>query len=398
MKTLQDYETMVSACVRCGFCQAHCPTFTATGTEPYLSRGRLEMIKACMDHRLSDKTPRYMERMNQCLLCGNCAQNCPPGVEGHKIIEAARADYIREKGLSGPFGQVAASIAEKGTITGDEPANRMLWINNILEELEGVGMNEPAEYAYFAGCVPTLYPSSYSIPQSFVRILKAAGLSFTLLGQEEICCGYPLLIGGLPERAREMALRNIELIKELGIKKVVTGCPSCFHIWKEEYPGLLEEELDIEIIHSTQMLLELIQSGALKFKEISSNITYHDPCDLGRKSGVFEEPREILQRIPGVSLREMKYNRLDARCCGGGGNLEVNDAGLSGKVAKDRVKQAQATGADTIVTACQQCKRTLQKGARLLQSRIKVKDICEIVSEALEERRTDEGSQRMNAG
>lgn len=384
MKSLKDYEGMISACIRCGFCQAHCPTFTATGVEPFVSRGRLEMIKACFENRIGEKTERYMERMNQCLLCGNCTQNCPPGVEAHNIIEAARAAYIQEKGLSGPLKKVVNSIEEKGSITGDNPENRMLWISNIEKELDGIKINEPAEYAYFAGCVPTLYPSSYSIPQSFVKILSAAGVSFTLLGKEEICCGYPLLIGGLPEKAKEIAEKNIEQIKKLGIKKVVTTCSSCFHMWRDCYPELLGSETDIEIIHSSELLHKIVTQNLLKLKNIPMNITYHDPCDLGRKSGVFEEPREILQNIPGISLTEMKYNRLDARCCGGGGNLEMNDAKLSGKVAQDRVKQAIDTGAEIIVTSCQQCKRTLQTGARNMKSRIKVKDICEIVYEALE--------------
>jgi heterodisulfide reductase subunit D len=341
------------------------------------------MIKAVFDNKLERYTERFIARMNQCLLCGNCSQNCPPGVEGDKIIEAARADYVKEKGLTDLLKTIKTNIEGNGNITGDEPSNRMLWMKNIENDLREIKINEPAEYVYFAGCVPTLYPSSYSIPQAFVRILKAGGVSFTLFGEEEKCCGYPLVVGGLPEEARKVAENNVRKLKGFGINKVVTTCPSCFHMWKSYYPELLGFEPEIEIVHSTQLLLELISKGEIKLKELSMEVTYHDPCDLGRKSGIFEPPREILRSIPGIILKEMKYNRQDARCCGGGGNLEMNDSKLSSKVAQNRVKQALDTGAELVVTACQQCKRTLQTGAREMKAKVKVKDICEIVFDAL---------------
>lgn len=386
MKEISAYKDMLTKCIRCGFCQAHCPTFKAAGAEPFVARGRMEMINATFDGRLEGYTEGVMKRMNQCLLCGNCTLNCPPGIEIEKIVEAFRAAYIKEKGIPDVLNSVKVNVNEMGNITGDKAENRMLWIKNIESELEGIKINEPAEYAYFAGCVPTLYPSAYSIPQAFARILKAANVSFTLLGQEEECCGYPLAIGGLPDEARKVAESNLKKLKELGVKKLVTSCPSCYHMWKDYYPELLGHDLEVEILHSTELLSQLVSEGKLKFKEIPMEITYHDPCDLGRKSGIFDPPREILENIPGIVLKEMQYNRLDSRCCGGGGNLEMNDSKLSNKVAQDRIKQAMDTGAKTIVTACQQCKRTLQAGARAMKARVKVKDICEVVFEALSQK------------
>ncbi len=383
MKDINAYKDMVAKCVRCGFCQAHCPTYKALGAEPFVARGRLEMVNATFDGRLDGYVDGVMKRMNQCLLCGNCTQNCPPGIETEKIVEAYRTAYIKEKGIPDVLSSVKTFIADVGNITGDAPDNRMLWVNNIQDKLGDVKINEPAEYAYFVGCVPSLYPSAYSIPQNFAAILKAANVSFSLLGKEEKCCGYPLAVGGLPEEAKKTAESNIQKLKQLGIKKVVTGCPSCYHMWKDYYPELLGYDPGVEVFHSTQLMAQLISEGALKFRETPMEVTYHDPCDLGRKSGIFDPPREILQNIPGVVLKEMAYNRLDSRCCGGGGNLEMNDAALSSKVAQDRISQAQNTGAKVIVSACQQCKRTLQAGARAMKARIKVKDICEIVFDAL---------------
>ena len=383
MKELNLYKDRAFKCVRCGFCQYHCPVYAVTGSEPLVARGRLEMVKAGFDGRITEFSANLRKRMNQCLLCGNCTQNCPPAIETDKIVEAFRAASIKESGLPEQLKAVRKNTSEMGNITGDPRANRRLWLKNMEAGVEGLKVNKTAEYAYFAGCVPTLYPSAYSIPQSFVKILKAAGVDFTLLGEDENCCGYPLAVGGLPDDALKIAKKNILKLKELGIKKVVTSCPSCYHMWKEYYPELLDEETGIEIIHSTQLLAGLVAGDKLKFREMSWQVTYHDPCDIGRKSKIFQEPRDVINSIPGLTLKEMKFIREDARCCGGGGNLEMSDPELSGLVARDRVKQAVETGAEFIVTACQQCKRTLQAGVRLSRARIKVIDICEMVAEAL---------------
>ncbi|PKM90178.1 MAG: hypothetical protein CVU87_03005 [Firmicutes bacterium HGW-Firmicutes-12] len=383
MKELKEYKEMISKCSKCGNCQYYCPTFKVSRIEPFVARGRIELVSAALDGRIEEFSDLFMKRMNQCLLCGNCSQFCPPGVEAEKIITAMREECVAQKGVTGVLKNVKDSVAAVGNITGDAPANRMLWLENMAEPLKGLKVNEPAEYAYLAGCVPTLYPSSYSIPQAFVTILSNAGVSFTLLGAEEICCGYPLLMGGMREEAKIAALKNINKLKELGIKKVVTTCPSCYHMWKDYYPELVETDEPIEVVHASVLLQELTNKNELQFNEKKLVVTYHDPCDLGRKSGIFDAPREILTSIPGVELREMKFNRLSAMCCGGGGNLEMNDAELSSQVAQERIKQAINTGATILVTSCQQCKRTLQNAARQMRARIKIMELNEMVKENL---------------
>lgn len=385
MHELKDYQEMINKCSKCGNCQYYCPTFRASRLESYVARGRIELAAAALDGRINDYSDTFIKRMNQCLLCGNCSQFCPPGVESEKIITAMRGECIKQKGASGVLAHVKNSVESVGNITGDAPANRMLWLENMGQLPEGLKINEPAEIAYLPGCVPTLYPSSYSIPQAFVKIMSRAGLSFTLLGEHETCCGYPLLIGGMQEEAKQAAIKNVDKLKELGIKKVVTTCPSCYHMWTDYYPELIGIKQPFEVMHGSVLLQELVADNKLKVNEKKLVVTYHDPCDLGRKSGIFEEPRQILESIPGLELKEMKFNRLEAMCCGGGGNLEMNDAELSGKVAQERVKQALNTGAAVIVTTCQQCKRTLQNAARLMRARIKVMELNELVNEALGE-------------
>lgn len=383
MKSMEEYRELLLKCTRCGNCQYHCPSYIASRREPLVSRGRLELIRNVLDNKL-EYSDLFFKRMNQCLLCGNCSNICPAGIKTEDIIEAARAECIKKKGVSGPLKAVEENVEKDGNITGDASSNRLLWLENLKGKIEPPKQSEPAEYAYLTGCVPALYPSSYSIPQAFVTLLQKAGVDFTLLGESEICCGYPLIIGGLIEQAKRTAEKNIGILHQLNVKYAVTTCPSCYHMWNDLYPELLGRKPDFKIIHGTQLLESLINENRLKLKEVPVKVTYHDPCDLGRKSGHYDTPRNILRRIPGIELVEMKYTKDDSRCCGGGGNLEMHDPELGNRVAAERIRQAMDTGAKTLVSACQQCKRTLQGGARLQRARIKVMDISELVLEALE--------------
>jgi heterodisulfide reductase subunit D len=169
-------------------------------------------------------------------------------------------------------------------------------------------------------------------------------------------------------------------------KTLVTTCPSCYHFWKHTYPTALEEDLGLEVLHATEFLADLLEAGALPLRDDLPDqvVTYHDPCDLGRKSDVFEAPRRILAQIPGVTLVEMPENREGSHCCGGGGNLESFDPELSEAVAALRIRQAAETGAKTVLSACQQCERTLFSAARSERIRIRSKDIVELVLDAAE--------------
>lgn len=384
MREIEAYMDDVNRCTRCGNCQYYCPSFNAQRTEPLLARGRLQLIKGYLNKDLEDISDLFIKRMNQCVMCGNCSEFCPAGINIEEIIEYVKNICVTEKGPSDNLGHTKDNVSSVGSITGDTPENRLLWLKNIEDKITDIKMCKPAEYAYLTGCVPALYPSSYSITQSFVQILQKAGLDFTLLGDKENCCGYPLVIGGLYEEAKSVAEKNVKMLNNLGVKKVITTCPSCYHMWKHYYPKLLGYTPESELIHETQLILKLIKEGKLKFTKLNKVVTYHDPCDLGRKSGEYEIPRDIINSIPGLQLIEMKHIREDARCCGGGGNLEMHDSELGNKIAQERIRQAVDTGAKILVTACQQCKRTLIGGARKMRGRIKVIDISELVLQALE--------------
>ena len=381
MKSISEVKQDVLKCTRCGNCQYYCPSYSVSRLESSVARGRLQLIKRVLEDQ-TGSSETFVRRINQCLLCGNCTQNCPAGICTEDVIEKMREQCVTAGGPQKTLEAAARNIASVGNITGDERENRLLWFENMEEGT--VKTDVPAKYLYFAGCVSTLYPSSYSIPQSFAKLLNKAGLDWSVMGGTESCCSYPLMIGGMPESAAQTIKKNVRDVAAAGAESLVTTCPSCYHMWKDVYPAISPDMPDIKVFHAVQLLSQLVSSGALKPVEKVCAVTYHDPCDLGRKSGVYDEPREILNAIPGVRLSEMKFNRENSFCCGGGGNLEMHDATLSGKVAQQRIGHAIEAGAEIIVTSCQQCKRTLAGGARQKRAKIKVMDLCEFVLSAVE--------------
>jgi len=184
--------------------------------------------------------------------------------------------------------------------------------------------------------------------------------------------------------AQDIMRHNIETVRALGAKKLVAACPSCFHTWKHDYPKLLGEPLGFEVLHETEFLAGLIQAGKFDLKPVDKVVTYHDPCDLGRTSGIYDEPRQIIEAIPGVKLVEMADIREFALCCGGGGDVEMADAGLAQAVSRKRISQAEKTGAQFVITSCQQCKRTLLAAARANKLRIRTLDVAELLLESVQ--------------
>jgi Fe-S oxidoreductase len=249
---------------------------------------------------------------------------------------------------------------------------------------EGLDRKEGAETVYFMGCVGAMYPRVYSVPQSLAQILDRVGENFTTLGGDEWCCGFPLEIAGMGKHAHALARHNVEAVRALGARRLVATCPSCYHTWAHEYPRILDEPLGFEVLHATELLAELIDANKIELHPLEQVVTYHDPCDLGRTSGIYDAPRRIIQAIPGVQFVEMADNREMSLCCGGGGDAEMADPELTAAVAKRRIQQAQQTGASMLISACQQCNRTLAEAARKNRVRIRAMDITEMVWQAMQ--------------
>jgi Fe-S oxidoreductase len=208
--------------------------------------------------------------------------------------------------------------------------------------------------------------------------MDKAGVEFTTLGGDEWCCGYPLHIAGMGDRMAALAKHNVKQARKIGAKKAVFTCPSCYYAWAHLYPEYADVS-GIQMMHATEFLAEILAGEELALGPVEEVVTYHDPCDLGRKSEVYDAPREVLGLIPGLDFQEMAACRENAMCCGGGGDVEISDRTVSHGVAGKRVGQAAATGAKYVVSSCQQCKRTLQEGARQNKIRVRAMDIVELV-------------------
>jgi len=375
-----DQETLI--CARCGYCQAVCPVYAALGWESTGPRGRIAIARQAAQG--ASLAAEHARRVYQCTLCGHCRAVCPTRIDTCDLWLDLRGHLTANGSLARwQVGKLYHNLISQHNITGDVPENRLLWQQNLETEIEGLNLLPGARVVYFLGCVAGLYPQTQGIPQALSQILAKAHVPFTTLGSAEECCGFPLLGMGLENAAADFARRNIARVREIGASILVAACPSCYHTWRDVYPRLLSEPVDLQIKHASEFLAELLTERRLNPQPQEMRVTYHDPCDLGRNSGIYDPPRQVLQTIPGLELVEMAENREHALCCGGGGNMEVADPDLVAAIARRRLAQALETGVSFLVTPCQQCKRTLANAARVERARLKVLDLNEFVWRAL---------------
>ena len=280
------------------------------------------------------------------------------------------------------------TIISSHNMMGDDNETRLIWSSNLPGG--SVSVKKKAEVVWFVGCVSSFFPMAYKIPQSMVQILGHSGIDFTVMGGKEWCCGFPLFTGGMSDSINALAVHNLENVIATGAKTLVTTCASCFHTWKHLYPDMLSNfPKDLEVLHATEYLARMVENGKIELGTLERTITYHDPCDLGKRNGIFDEPRYVLEKIPGIELREMVNNRQNSLCCGGGGNVEAFSPDAVSQASTIRLSQAVETGADYIVSACQQCMRTFFNGARKNKIRIRAVDFTQLVLESIKNNKAD---------
>jgi len=228
---------------------------------------------------------------------------------------------------------------------------------------------------FYPGCMEKFVLKN--LQENYEKILRKCGIDFIKLKDLEVCCGSPVLNAGYLIDFETLAKKNHKIFKEHGVKKIITPCPACFKTFKLEYPKVLNE-FDIEVEHMTQTIWNAIKNGKLKLRKIKKpvKITYHDPCHLGRYCGIYDEPREILKAL-GYELIEMKFNRENGWCCGGGGGLRSNYLELSEEISKERINQALETKANLIVTSCPMCYSCLDEAGK--KSKIKTVELSSLL-------------------
>ena len=235
---------------------------------------------------------------------------------------------------------------------------------------------------YFVGCVTSFFPTVQDIGRSFARTLAAAGVDFMILGGKEHCCGYPLISAGHPDQAVSQMRHNIEAVRATGAGTLLVTCPGCYRMWKHEYERLTGEHTGMEVFHSTEFLWDLIKMEQIRLGELSGLFTYHDPCDLGRVSGIFDAPRSIINAVGGIGFVELDQSRHYSVCCGSGGDLLASDQELSLAIARRRLDQVQDKGAETVVTACPSCIRGMIMAKMTAKKQVNIIDIAQLVWKA----------------
>jgi heterodisulfide reductase subunit D len=367
----------VIACYQCATCAGSCPTAPAMDYNP---RRILHLLRLGLGERALRSQAIWL-----CTACYSCTARCPREIKITDAMLGLRKLAI-EAGVEIPANMVTLrdTVTSQYNISGDDNATRLIWSENLEPETLGFREKRQAEVAFFVGCVASFYPMVYGVPQAMVQILDRTGVDFAALGGEEWCCGYPLFTAGMEAPVAELMEHNVERVKAMGAKTLVTTCPSCHYTWTHIYPLLSGSVPGLEVLHASQYLARLLDDGQVKLGSFEQVVTYHDPCDLGRKSGIFDEPRQVIEGIPGIEFREMDAHREEALCCGGGGDVQIVDEEVTATVAARRIGQAQRTGARVVLSACQQCKRTLMSAARRERVRMRAMDLAELVWRAME--------------
>jgi len=348
----------VYTCASCGFCRFGCPVSKKVGFESQTARGRMVLLKRVLEGRLEYDTD-LIESFYACALCGNCNEICPSGVDYIEIVSHLRKRFVESGRLPDSQKLLRNNLTNFGNPFSKEE-ERGAWLPLKYRE------PKKSKYLYFVGCSSSY--SSTRIPKSIMRVLESVNFDFIALGSLENCCGEPLLRMGEEEKANELMKQNVETFDKFGVETIFASCAGCYKTLKNRYPERFK------VMHATQLLQQSVEQGKLVFKkELLRKIIYFDGCDIGRHCKTYEEPRDLLKAIPGVEMLEFDYNRDEAVCCGG--PFASSDPDLAGKIAEDRVREAEAKGADIIATACPTCLVNLREGARRAGSEIEIQDI-----------------------
>ncbi|MDO8735607.1 MAG: heterodisulfide reductase-related iron-sulfur binding cluster [Thermoleophilia bacterium] len=390
----------IDACMKCQMCADACQVTSASQKNPdlrlyYSYAGVHKQLKAEIRNKYgpnrffgaqpptSEEQEDFQFEVFNCLLCGRCREVCPAYIDTRQIGITNRENLFLEGRYSKKMDPVIEAEKTEKNVASFPNADRAMWVDFMPEPPEDMYQKEHADVIYFVGCIASFSPAVQDIPGAFVEILERTGIDFTIMGEEEWCCGYPLIVAGMKSEIEDLKAHNIEAVKKIGAKTMVFSCPSCYHTFRHEYDSLE----DVEMFHHTQYLKKIIEEGTLELKEdVDLIAAYHDPCDLARNSGIYEEPRAVIEAIPGLKQLEFPDNREMALCCGGGGDIEILDPDLSTAVSMDIIVEAGDIEVDTIITACQQCKRVLKGASLRSENKPRVIDICEVVLQAMGEK------------
>jgi len=380
-------------CVRCGQCRAKCPSLEANegnvpGWEIYGPRGRIQLAIGLLDGKVKSSTV-VQDGLFTCFFCNQCVRTCPSLVNVTDVILETRRHLV-ERGCAAPQVLKAhENISVTKNIFGLDQADRVdLWSGDVSDLVES-HVGKPARTLFFVGCQGSFKGDLASIPVRMVQVLDKLGEDFTLLGEDELCCGNPMeLTGGAEEAIKALAADNVKKIEALGVMQVVFSCPGCYRTFKTVYPPLLGKPLPFTPLMFSEYMLGKIKDGTAKLAAIEGikKVVYHDPCELGRHLGIYDQPRQVIKSIPGIELVEFKASRENCNCCGMGGGVALHDIKVSDYQARTKAKDIEETAATTVITHCPACFQGILKSCESLRAKgkqVKVLDLVELVAIAL---------------
>jgi len=381
----RELEYELFTCAQCGYCQDVCPIYDEIPWESASPRGKLYWIKRILTNGILRENiegdDNFVERIYQCTLCGRCHKVCQTNLDTVSIWNAARAEiHVRGKQPK-ELNILEGNIKETRNPYGMHEDTRLDWTD--YTDYNAPPEKKKAEVAYFVGCTTAFKSANHETAHAISVILDHLEENWTLLGEDEWCCGIPMMMSGDDENTRVLVEHNLQAIKNRGVKLLITGCPSCYRMWKKEIPQFLHREMPFEVKHFTEYIVDKMNSGELFLQESDDKITFHDPCELSRLCCIVEEPRTILNAMS-TEFRETKENRMDVRCCGGGGLLEATNSNLRMNIAQNRLNQVDESKAEILTSCCTSCNKTFLDALREQGRDIRVLDLAVYIAEKLD--------------
>jgi Fe-S oxidoreductase/FAD/FMN-containing dehydrogenase len=379
----EKVEDAAFTCAQCGYCKQDCTLYQGRGWESSSPRGKMQYLRGYA----KGEVPLTQDMSDAFLLCSTCKKcdlTCQTDLPIESVWEEMRGELIAEGKFNTfpPFEMMGAAYDMENNIWAGFSADRDAWLP------EDIVPQESGPVGYWAGCTASYVEQD--IARGAVRILKEGGVDFVYLGKEETCCGVPFLMSGKWDVFEEAVRRNVKALKERGVKKLYTSCPGCWVTLSQHYKEWAEKlglEWDMEVVHITELAAQLVRDGKLEFKnEVPMKVTWHDPCHIGRHGRIYDEPREVLEAIPGLELSEMEHNRDEGLCCGSVLTLIGDTRPTSGRIAHRRLQEAHDIGAEAIVTTCPCCEFQLRVWNAAEGNGMKVLDFAAVVAEALGEK------------